>query len=184
VNILESVLNTQGGAAVRQLAAQFGLGEDQTASALSALVPALAAGLQRNVQQQDGVEALISALGAGQHREYIDNPASLTDPSAINDGNGILSHVFGSKDVSRAVAANAASQTGLSADLMKRLLPIAAAMVMGALAKHQAGSTAQGAGMPGNRGGLADMIGGLLDQNRDGSMIDDVTSAIGRFLGR
>jgi hypothetical protein len=50
MNILEAILNSQDGAAVRQLSSQFGLGEAQTTSALSALVPALASGFQRNLQ--------------------------------------------------------------------------------------------------------------------------------------
>lgn len=184
VNILDSLINAQGGAAVRELGTQVGLREDQTASALSALVPALAAGFQRNIRQQDGLGALVSALSAGRHREYIESPASLTDPSTVAEGNGILSHVFGSKEVSREVAARASAQTGLSADVMKRLLPIAAAMMMGALARHQAGTAAAPSGTPESGGGIADLIGSALDRNRDGSMIDDVTSAIGRFLGR
>lgn len=49
MNILEAIVNTQDGAAVRQLGSQFGLGQEQTTAALSALLPALAAGVQRNI---------------------------------------------------------------------------------------------------------------------------------------
>ena len=41
MSLLQSILNTQDGDAVRQLAQNFGLGEDQTVSALSTLIPAL-----------------------------------------------------------------------------------------------------------------------------------------------
>jgi hypothetical protein len=37
-------------------------------------------------------------------------------------------------------------------------------------------------GSPG--GGIAAMLTPLLDQNRDGSIMDDVTSLIGRFMKR
>ena len=49
--LLESILRAQDGASVQRLGAQFGLDADQTTSALSALVPAIAAGLQRNIGQ-------------------------------------------------------------------------------------------------------------------------------------
>jgi hypothetical protein len=181
MNVLDAIMNAQQGGAVKQLGSQFGLGEEQTASALSALVPALAAGFQQNIGAQGGLGSLMSALAAGNHRQYVDNPASLGLPGAVSEGNGILSHVLGSKDVSRAVAAQAAAQTGLSSDIMKKMLPLAAAMMMGAFAqKSPAAAPVPGA----SGGGIADMLGPLLDRNRNGSIVDEVTGMLGRFLGR
>jgi len=40
------------------------------------------------------------------------------------------------KDVSRQLAARAASRTGISEDVVKRLLPVVAAMAMGVLSKR------------------------------------------------
>jgi hypothetical protein len=181
MDILNDIINAKGGAAVQQLGSQLGLGEQQTASALSALVPALAAGLQRNAQSEGGLGNLISALSSGSHQQYIDNPQALGEPAAVDDGNGILGHVLGSKDASREVATRAAAQTGISADVMKRMLPLAATMLMGALARRSGGTTASGLA---GGGGLAAMLGPLLDGNRDGSIVDDVTGALGKFLGR
>jgi hypothetical protein len=67
VNILDAIINAQDGAAVRQIGSHLGLGQDETAAALSALVPALAAGVQRNVQNEGGLGSLISALSSGHH---------------------------------------------------------------------------------------------------------------------
>jgi hypothetical protein len=67
MNILDTIINAQNGAAVRQLGSQVGLREDQTAYALSALVPALAAGFQRNLQSEGGVGDLVAALAEGNH---------------------------------------------------------------------------------------------------------------------
>jgi hypothetical protein len=117
MNILDAIVNAQDGAAVQQLGSQVGLAPDQTTAALSALMPALAGGFQRNIQSQGGLESLMAALSSGNHGQYIDNPTSLADPSAVTDGNGILGHLLGSKDASREVASRAAAQTGLSADV-------------------------------------------------------------------
>jgi len=182
MDILDTILNAQNGAAVSRLGSQVGLPPDQTTAALSALVPALAAGFQKNIQSQGGLESLMSALASGNHGQYMDNPASLGDPSAVADGNGILGHLLGSKDVSREVASRAAAQTGLSADVLKQLLPLAATLMMGAFAKQSAGAPSFQAGIGGSGGGIAAMLTPLLDQNRDGSIVDDVTSMIGRFI--
>jgi hypothetical protein len=58
MNILDAIVNAQDGAAVRQLGSQVGLAPDQATAALSALMPALAGGFQRNIQSQGGLESL------------------------------------------------------------------------------------------------------------------------------
>lgn len=182
MNILDAIIDAQGGAALRQAGAHVGLAPEQATAALSALLPALAAGAQRNIQAEGGLASLLSALSSGKHGRYIDNPSALGNLAAVTDGNGILGHLLGSKDVSRAVAASAAAQTGLSADVLKRLLPIAATLMMGALSKQSGRATSAAAGPAGPGGGIAGLLGPLLDRNRDGSIVDDVTSMIGRFI--
>jgi hypothetical protein len=107
----------------------------------------------------------------------------LGEASSVADGNGILSHVFGSKDVSRQVAARAATQTGIDPAILKKMLPLAAALMMGSFARQT-----QGAGSPSAAAAAASnpdflsMLTPLMDANRDGSMLDDVTSMLGRFF--
>jgi hypothetical protein len=103
MDMLETLLNARGGGTVRQMGAQLGLSETQTTT-LGALVPALAVGLQRNLQTSGGIENLAAALGAGNHQRYLDDPATLRDTTTIADGDGILSHLFGGREVSRQVA--------------------------------------------------------------------------------
>ena len=184
MNILDSILSAGGGAAVRQLASQTGLNEAQASSALTALVPALSTGLRQNLQSPDGLSGLVSALSGGTHQRYIDDPAVLGDAGTVADGNGILAHVLGSKDVSRQVAAQAAAQTGLGPDVLKKMLPLVAALVMGAMSRQAATPGASSLAAAGGAGGLLAMLGGALDQNRDGSMLDDLGGIIGRTLGR
>jgi hypothetical protein len=86
-------------------------------------------------------------------------------PTEVNRGNEVLGQIFGSKDVSRTVAQDAASRTGLSPDVLKKMLPMVAMLVTGYLAKQRAaGAAAPAAGAPQTRGagGLGGMLGGLL----------------------
>jgi hypothetical protein len=183
MNILDAIIHAKNGAAVQQLGTQFGLGPDQTTAALSALVPALAAGFQRNMQSQDGIGNLVAAISNGNHERYINNPQDLGDQQAVAEGNGILGHVLGGKDVSRQVASRAAAQTGLSPDLLKQMLPLAANLMMGAFSPRTTpGVGAVRPGLSGHGGGIMEMLTPLLDKNRDGSIIDDVTAMIGRFV--
>ena len=184
MNILDAIVNARDGAAVEQLGSQVGLAPDQVTSALSALMPALAGGFQRNIQSQGGLESLMGALSSGNHGQYLDNPTSLADPSTVTDGNGILGHLLGSKDASREVASRAAAQTGLSADVLKRMLPFAATLMMGAFSKQSSLASSTTAALAGSGGGIGAMLTPFLNQNRDGSIVDDVTSMIGGFIKR
>ena len=92
--------------------------------------------------------------------------------------------MLGSKDVSRQVAAQASAQTGLGADVLKKMLPLVATLVMGAMSRQAASGGAGSLQGASGSGGLLDMLGGMLGQNRDGSGLDDITGLIGRAFGR
>lgn len=179
MDLLQAVLNAQGGGAVNKLSNQFGLGEGQTVSALQALLPAIAGGMQRNAQQEGGLESLLGALMSGHHQRYVDDPDAVDPGEVREDGNGILGHLFGSKEVSRQVASHASAQTGIDSSILKQMLPVVAAMAMGALSKQASGSnySTAAAGV-----GVLEMITPLLDQNRDGSAADDVLGFVTRMF--
>ena len=73
-------------------------------------------------------------------------------------GNQILGHIFGSKDKSRDVAAQASEQSGVDPSILKKLLPI----VAGAVALHYMTKRGQG-GTAGQGGGgiLGSILGGI-----------------------
>lgn len=194
MNILDLILNAQEGGAVRQLANQFGLDEGTAQTAVSALLPALAGAVQRNTQQDGGLDALLGALGGGNHSRYLDDPSMLGQQESVEDGNGILGHLLGSKDVSRQLASQASAQTGLDSGLLKQMLPLVAALLMGGLSQQASSNGLLGAaaGMlgggapqaPAQAEGLLGMLTPLLDQNRDGSALDDILGMASKFLTR
>jgi hypothetical protein len=175
MDLLSMILNAGEGGAVRQLSQNFGLDANQTSSAVSKLLPALAQGLARNAQKPGGLESLSSALSSGEHNRYIDDVESLSSESTVQDGNGILGHILGSKEISRQVAGNAAAKTGIGTDVLKKMLPVVAAMAMGALSKQQSsGSNLQALGGNSQQSGLMGVLGQFLDSDKDGSVVDDV----------
>jgi hypothetical protein len=105
----------------------------------------------------------------------VDHPEELTRTETVADGNNILGHIFGSKDVSRNVAQSAAEQTGIDSGILKKMLPMVAAMAMGSLSKNSAagGLTNQLAGNA-SSGGLSGMLTQFLDADNDGNVADDL----------
>jgi len=189
MNLLESLLGNQSNAVVSELAKQLGVGEQDARAAAGQLVPALARGLQNNARTDKGLDGLIGALAGGNHGNYLDNLSSLGQQSTVKDGNSILGHIFGSKDVSRNVANHGAQQAGLSSALLKKALPILAPLVMSALSKKFFGNNNKSSGglFGGNRNGdifnsgvaakqNRGLIESFLDADKDGSVIDDLLS--------
>ncbi|MCC6162449.1 MAG: DUF937 domain-containing protein [Acidobacteria bacterium] len=183
--MLEQLLGAGNGAAVDQIGRQLGLDSAQTTSALEALLPTVAAGFRRSASGSGGLESLIGTIaGGGASAGPLDMLSRLGQASTVTDGNAILGQIFGSKDVSREVAARASAQTGIGPDVLKALLPIVASLVMGAMAKGAApgGSPLGQAAAPGG-GGLLDMLTPMLDADGDGSVMDDLAGMMGKYLG-
>jgi len=175
---LMDILNSAAGAGANQaIAANLGLGQSQAKAVMDKLIPALGAGLKKNAAQPGGMEAMISALQKGGHSRYLEQPSALTGSDGIQDGNAILGHIFGSKQVSRDVAARAAESTGVDYGVIKQMLPMVAAAMMGAMGKQS-----QSAGPSG--GNPAGMLGSLFDSDGDGSIADDLLGMAGKFFGR
>jgi len=141
-----------------------------------------------NASTDGGLSSLINALQKGNHHNYLDNTSMLGQNSTIQEGNSILGHIFGSKDVSRNVANYGSQQAGLSSSLMKKALPILAPLVLSALSKGLLGKGKSGGVFSGTSNnsdifssGVAankqrGMLESFLDADKDGSMWDDLLS--------
>jgi len=191
MNILETILSDKNGAIVNQIANQFGLDPAQAQSAIAKLVPAVAQGVKKNAATQQGFDSLTQALKKGNHQQYLSQPENLTSANAAVEGNAILGHVFGSKEVSREVANRAAQETNVSPDILKQMLPLLATTVMGSLGqKAQGGGTSGlvkgligqvlGGKKAGQSNDLMGMFGGMLDADNDGSYLDDIMGMVAK----
>jgi hypothetical protein len=193
------VLAQMGG--LQSMARDLGVSESQAAAGAEALLPAILGGFKKQAQAQpsglEGLGGLLGQLGGGG---LLDNVLG-AEPTQVNRGDDVLGQIFGSRDVSRTVAQDAAGRSGLDPSLLKRMLPILAMLVAGYLSKRQggAGATAQDAGggalggllgavlggqgggavaQSGSGGGLASM----LDMNKDGNPLDDILRMGGKLM--
>ena len=183
MNILSELLGGQNKSAVRSVANQFGISENEVQTGLAGLLPSLMNGMKQNASNEDGERALLDAIKNGNHSRYLEDGDHFARQETIDDGNGILGHLFGSKERSREVASQASAATGLSSTILKKLLPIAATMIMGSLGKNMAGGLLSS--VLGGGGGQSQKAGGLLgflDFDNDGSVADDIFNIARKFF--
>ena len=176
---------------VDQIAGMLGTDRQTAQAAVEAAVPTLLAGMHNNAQAPDGAASLESALG--QHQDgLIDGGVDVAQVDTA-DGEKIVSHVFGGQqDQVASQLAGTAQLGGVGGDLVRKLLPILAPIVMSYLANKVLGGRGQssgaggadgsgqaggidlggilggilggagGAAAGGGQGGLGDLLGGLL----------------------
>lgn len=137
---LMNALAAAGG--VDAISRELGVDQSTAQSGINALLPAVVDGMRGQAAESPqgfgALSTMLAGLGGG---ELLSNVLAL-EPTNVDQGNQVLGQIFGNKDTSRAVAADAAQKSGISPELLKKMLPIVAMLVAGYLAK-QHGQSAQ-----------------------------------------
>ncbi len=178
MDLLKALMDNAGSGNLQKVGAQFGLDSSSVEKVLGQVVPALGSGIKKNTSSAGGLDSLLGALKNGGHQRYLGNVEAAASQAGVQEGNGILGHIFGSKDVSRKVAAQASSASGVSSDVIKKMLPMVATMVMGTLSKQ----TESGAAAAASAGGSQNLLSSLLDSDNDGSAMDDILDIAKKFF--
>jgi hypothetical protein len=193
---ITDLLAQMGG--LQSMARELGVTEAQATRGAEALVPAILGGFKKQAQAQPtglaGLGGLLGQLGGGGLLDAVLAP----QPTDVSRGDDVLGRIFGSKDVSRTVAQQAATQSGLDPALLKKMLPMVAMMVAGFMAQRGAGAQPAPAaagglgsllgGLLGGQGGAAAPAGGLggmasmLDLDGNGNPLDDVLRMAGKAM--
>jgi hypothetical protein len=179
LSLFDMLSQAQDGRGLELLARQFNLSQQQAQRAVEALLPAFSQGLKRNTSDPYGLGGFLGALASGTHAKYFDDAAKAFSPQGVEEGNGILGHLFGSKELSRAVAAQAAEATGIGQKVLQQMLPVIASMVMGGLFKQTTGKMqgAQAGGLGGADNPLGQIIEEMMRQAGTGGQLQQTKQA-------
>ncbi|CAN7516419.1 DUF937 domain-containing protein [Rhizobium sp. LjRoot254] len=160
--LFEMMMKAQNGDAMDAMAKQFGLAQEQMQQAMAALMPAFSTGLKRSAANPYDFSSLMAAAGSGNYAKYFEDMTKAFSPQGIADGNNALGMIFGSKDVSRAVAAQAEQMSGIGQEVYKQMLPVIANTMMGGFFKQIAGQF-QAAGDAISKGNPPDFFGQWME---------------------
>jgi len=191
---ITDLLAQMGG--IQSMARELGVSETQAQQGAEALLPAVLGGFKKQAgQQSGGIAGLAGMLGQLGGSGLLDDVLG-AEPTNVNRGNDVLGQIFGSKEVSRAVAQNASSTAGVDSGLLKQMLPMLAMMVAGYMSKQGGSSKASSGGGAGGLGGLlggvlggsggggsagaAGMLASMLDADGDGNPLDDIMGMLGK----
>ncbi len=168
---------------VADIANKLGADQGEVTQAIQTLVPTLLGTLQENVQADDidSVQLEKTVIAEGQS-DLLDGGVNV-DQLDEGQGNNLIASLFGGNDTNH-VASALAGAGAPGGDLIKRLLPMLAPIVLAYVGKQFAQKNAAGAGAqaqaaPG--GGIGDILGSILGGAAGGG--GGGNNALGSILG-
>jgi len=177
-SLFQALNNAHDGEAVALLGREFELTPKQTEAAVTALLPAISAGLKQSTATVDGLGNLFAVMGQQKDLPALyDDADTALGPEGLAAGNDVLSVIFGSPDVSQAVVDQAQKFSGVDSNILKKLLPVLAGILVSGLTQSGTASASPGGpapspGMPtpsGGGGGLGDILGQIFGRAMQGS---------------
>ena len=187
--LLDLLNSPMGKQLVSGIASQTGQDESKTGDVLSMAMPLLLGAMKKNVSTPEGASGLMNALSSKHDGSILDDLGGLfgggVDQAVMDDGAGILGHVFGNRqnNVQSALSQRSGVDTGSIGDILK----IAAPLIMGFLGKQQRqANVSDASGLNSMLGGMLggqprqnqSLIESLIDQDGDGSVLDDVAEMV------
>ena len=167
----------------QQIAGRLGVDEGEVDSAIRTLVPVLVGGLQQNAQDPDAATTIASAANTHAASGLLDGGVSV-DQVDESDGSRAISKIFGGNDSGQVASALAGGGAGNS-DLIQKLLPILAPIVLAYIGKQLSGGQpeAQPQAQSGGGGGLGDILGSILGGGAGGAGGGGGNNPLGSILG-
>lgn len=159
---VDEFMNSLGPEVTKQMSKNLGIDKGVTNQIIPQLIPMILGGLKKQKDEQGGAERVDHILNKYGSSSVLDNIGGLFSQKAKDESVGPeLGGLLGDSGVQ---ATNMiANNFNLNGNIASKLIPMLAPVVLGALTKKR---DTEGAGSSG--------IAALLDQDGDGSILDDV----------
>ena len=176
MDILKLLLSNSSGM-IDAMSQKSGLAANDVEAVISKIAPIFMQKANENFKSDADSSNFLDMI----RRSNLDDMADAPQNISVAEGNELLGVLTGSKENSRALASDVGSQLGISADSIKTLLPMIAPMIAGMLNNQLKASNLQGSA---DSGSMMSMLTQFLDQNKDGSIVDDIFRIAGDFFGK
>lgn len=169
---------------VSQIASKLGVDEATANTAIQSAIPVLLGGLQAKASNPEAATAIEGEI-AKQPDDLLDGGVDIEQVD-VDGGNQIVDQTFGAEK--NTVISALGDVGGAGNDLMGKLMPMLAPIVLAYLGKKMLGGGAAGGGaatQASGGGGLGDILGGLLGgATQGGNASGGLGGALGDALGK
>ncbi|WP_040803518.1 DUF937 domain-containing protein [Nocardia concava] len=167
---------------VAQIAEKLGVDEATAKTAIDAAVPVLLGGFQAQAGNPE--------TGLNLENEVANQPHALLDGGVdidqvdTNSGSQIVDQTFGAEKNTVISALGNVGGSAISQDLMGKLLPMLAPIVLAYLGKKALGGGGGGAAAESSSGGIGDILGSLLGGATGGNKSGGLGDILGKAMGQ
>lgn len=161
INLYDLMRNAGQGHGFEEMAKHYGLSMQQTQQAMAALMPAFAEAFTRQMGSPQAMAEMMRRADPTAFLKAYEQPGAAFGNNRA--GAEAMQALFGSQDLSKAVADQAAQASGLSGEVMRQMLPPVAATVMGGIVKSFLGGLTGQVPASGAQTGAFGQFGGMLD---------------------
>ena len=176
MDILKLLLGNSGGM-IDAMSQKSGLAANDVEAVISKVAPIFMQKANENFKSDADSSNFLEMIRRSNLDEMDNTPQNIS----VAEGNELLGVLTDSKENSRALASDVGSQLGISADSIKTLLPMIAPMIAGMLNNQLKASNLQDSA---DSGSMMSMLTQFLDQNKDGSIVDDIFRIADNFFGK
>lgn len=169
---------------VGDIAKQLGIPEEVAESAVKSAIPAIISGMAANAKDSAGAKSLEGALS--NHGKKVPKGKAKVDAIDTADGEKIVKNVFGAKTPEVEAAVAKASAGDVTKDIIAKVLPIIAPIVIAWIGsqflgqKEEPAKETKAETASSSDGGIGDLLGGLLGSSQGQEIIGSV---LGGLLG-
>ena len=147
---------------VADIASKLGADQGEVNQAIQTLVPTLLGTLQENVQADDIDSTQLESEVVAEGKSDLLTGGVNVDTIDEGQGNQFVASLFGGNDTNQVASALSGAGAG-GGDLIKRLLPMLAPIVLAYVGKQFAqNNTADAGAQASSGGGIADILGSIL----------------------
>ena len=177
--LIDMIINNP--AIVKSISKQIGIDLGDAGSIIEKLAPILMGGAKSNLESKKDSGGLIKHIESSNYADIFNKPEEHVNNGNFKEmGNDILAELTGSKENSREVAKHVEKETGISSSIIKSVLPMLAPMIIGALTNKSAPTMSNQSSTTSSS--MTDMLKNLIDQDNDGSTIDDIMGMATKFI--
>ena len=134
MELIEHIITANGGQQTAAIAAAAGLAPRDFEAVLRAQVPVIARRIHERAESDEAeLEAIFDLLEDGEAEEYLRKPRALTSREAVDDGEDILAHLFGSPEEA---ARAAPAPKDVDPALAGRLMTYSAVLTVAAMSRR------------------------------------------------
>ncbi len=134
--LIDIILSANDGKTAGALALAGDYSIDAAEKALKTHVREIGSKMAVKARDAEELELLLDVIEAGEHDDYLTNPDALLSREAVEEGEEILTHVYGSLERARTVSRSLRKPHGISEEKMERMMTLAATLCVAALVKR------------------------------------------------